>query len=89
MRRFFLPADGGDVQMEAISEGNRATDFTQINRKVSGSKHCYYWGVEWFADGESYASMAIVKYDLCYGGEKLSWARRDWCRSGVLEGVIS
>mmetsp|Transcript_34391 Transcript_34391/g.109177 ORF Transcript_34391/g.109177 Transcript_34391/m.109177 type:complete len:530 (+) Transcript_34391:57-1646(+) len=79
VRRFLLPhADGVPVTSEALSDPTMAMDFTKMNPRYAGSKHCFFWGVEWFTDKASYGSMAIVKIDLCGGSRKLMWRRENW-----------
>eukprot|EP00931_Biecheleriopsis_adriatica_P113229 TRINITY_DN8819_c0_g1_i2.p1 TRINITY_DN8819_c0_g1~~TRINITY_DN8819_c0_g1_i2.p1 ORF type:complete len:548 (+),score=115.54 TRINITY_DN8819_c0_g1_i2:221-1645(+) len=82
VKRFVLPLDGGSPTWEVISDPKTKTDFIRINSNYRGKKHCFYWGVQWFSDYSSKASMAIVKYNTCAGGNiaetKLEWKRRNW-----------
>ena len=43
------------------------TDFPSINPRFASKPYCYFWGNEWYHDGKSYASLAVVKWDLCSG----------------------
>jgi carotenoid cleavage dioxygenase-like enzyme len=68
VRRVQLLTSGsrrGDVLMTPISSSSVSTDFPNINKRFSGRPHCVYYAVEWFHDGISYGSMAIVKQNLC------------------------
>jgi len=79
VKRFHLPLhDDGPVTTEVVSDPGTSTDFPCINPRYHSKAHCFYWAVEWFADSKSYASMAIVKYDVCNGGKKRVWSRRGW-----------
>lgn len=79
VKRFCLPLHGdGPVTVEALSDPGTSTDFPCINPRYRSKPHCLYWAVEWFADAKSYASMAIVKYDLCTGSKKRVWSRKNW-----------
>lgn len=77
--RFVLPLDAGaPVTQQVLSDPERSTDFPTINPNYKAKEHCFYWAVEWFAETDSYASMAIVKHDICSGGEKRKWFRKNW-----------
>jgi len=83
VKRFLLPLKGeGFPTSEVISDPTMKTDFVRVNKLYHGRKHCFYWGVQWFSDRKSKASMAIVKYDLCSGRppaeSKTQWARPHW-----------
>jgi len=79
VKRFCLPLhEEGPVTVEVLSDAQTSTDFPCINPRYNAKAHCFYWAVEWFADAKSYASMAIVKYDLCTGGKKRVWSRPNW-----------
>lgn len=79
VRRFFLPfSEDAPVTSEALSNPKMATDFTRINPLFNGKKNCFYWGVQWRTDGKNYASMAIVKHDLCNGAPVRMWTRKNW-----------
>jgi len=81
-KRFHIPLGDGDVRSELISDPTTRLDFTKMNYKYHGEKHCFYWGVEWFGDKKSMAFMSIVKYDLCGGHDvvatKRSWHKDNW-----------
>ncbi len=53
--------------------GRTATDFTSINPLFSGREYCFFYGVQWYYHGhaspsdDSYATMAIIKHDVCTG----------------------
>eukprot|EP00421_Protoceratium_reticulatum_P071736 CAMPEP_0168414874 /NCGR_PEP_ID=MMETSP0228-20121227/29949_1 /TAXON_ID=133427 /ORGANISM="Protoceratium reticulatum, Strain CCCM 535 (=CCMP 1889)" /LENGTH=508 /DNA_ID=CAMNT_0008428681 /DNA_START=46 /DNA_END=1569 /DNA_ORIENTATION=+ len=78
VRRFLVPLDhDAPVRSEALSDPRMATDFTRINPRVAGRKHCFFWAVQWFSDAASFASMAVVKHDVCNGGVR-KWERKNW-----------
>mmetsp|Transcript_67544 Transcript_67544/g.121760 ORF Transcript_67544/g.121760 Transcript_67544/m.121760 type:complete len:574 (-) Transcript_67544:58-1779(-) len=79
IKRYVLPWDRDvPVMTETLSDPQTSTDFPTINPKYKSQKHCFYWAVEWYAKTKSYASMAIVKYDVCTGGQKRAWSRKGW-----------
>jgi len=78
-RRLHLHLAGplkGKVTTESFSVPRRTLDFFKINPAVNGLPYCVYYAVEWFHDGESYASMAVLKHDLCRG-TRTYWAKPD------------
>lgn len=85
VRRFLLPlAEGVPVTSEPVSDPRTSTDFVRVNPLSVGRRHCFYWGVAWFADHKAFASMGVVKYELCgrdhHGAVSAShvWARKNW-----------
>ena len=74
--RFRLFEDG-TVAQETLSAPGRSTDFTKINFEYAAQDYCYYYGIEWGHDLESYGSMAVVKQDLC-AGVATHWHRPGW-----------
>jgi len=53
------------------------SDFFRINPSYLGKAYCFYYATEWWHDGINYASMAIVKRDVCKGGleDRVHWSR--------------
>eukprot|EP00930_Biecheleria_cincta_P024271 TRINITY_DN17381_c0_g1_i1.p1 TRINITY_DN17381_c0_g1~~TRINITY_DN17381_c0_g1_i1.p1 ORF type:complete len:528 (-),score=76.95 TRINITY_DN17381_c0_g1_i1:162-1745(-) len=41
------------------------SDFFRINQRQIGLPYCFYYGTQWFHDGNTYANMAVVKHDVC------------------------
>eukprot|EP00931_Biecheleriopsis_adriatica_P094356 TRINITY_DN6800_c0_g1_i2.p1 TRINITY_DN6800_c0_g1~~TRINITY_DN6800_c0_g1_i2.p1 ORF type:complete len:431 (+),score=89.77 TRINITY_DN6800_c0_g1_i2:359-1651(+) len=79
VKRFVIPLDvNKPISTGVISDPSGHTDFTKINPRMQGTKHCFYWGVEWFHDGQSYASMAIIKRDVCSDAPELAWHVENW-----------
>jgi len=79
VKRFVIPLrEDRPVSVSVLSDPLSSTDFPKVNPGYQGKKHCFYWAVQWFHDQKSYASMAITKQDLCYGGPQLSWSRNFW-----------
>lgn len=63
-----MPGFGSDEVM-----GESSTDFTKINPKFHGKKYCVFYADQWHSvPGGSYATMAIVKYNVCTG-ESVYW----------------
>ena len=54
VRRFLLGEDGA-LTSENLTDAPSATDFPNINPAYRMRRHCYFWAVEWFHDGETYA----------------------------------
>lgn len=67
----------GQVTTEMISIPGRSTDFTKINDKYSGVHYCIYYANEWKHDDHHYASMAVLKHNLCTG-ERQYWYQEGW-----------
>jgi len=55
----------GQVTRQMLSPPGRQTDFFKINNERSGLPHCIYYAVEWFHNDKEFASMAILKHDVC------------------------
>jgi carotenoid cleavage dioxygenase-like enzyme len=55
----------GQVTRKRVSPPGRATDFFRINNLKQGLPYCIYYATEWFHDDKAYASIAILKHDLC------------------------
>jgi carotenoid cleavage dioxygenase len=69
-------AQKGQVTRQILSPPGRPTDFFKINDLRSGLPYCIYYAVEWFHDDKAYASMAILKHDICQN-KRLYWAMED------------
>lgn len=77
-RRYHLHTSGpanGTVTFETFTSGV-AVDFFRINSEFSGKPYCYAYMSEWFHDRKSYASLAVLKQDMCTG-EKKYWYRKN------------
>eukprot|EP00928_Gymnodinium_smaydae_P049519 TRINITY_DN33244_c0_g1_i1.p1 TRINITY_DN33244_c0_g1~~TRINITY_DN33244_c0_g1_i1.p1 ORF type:complete len:542 (-),score=61.17 TRINITY_DN33244_c0_g1_i1:249-1874(-) len=69
-RRYHLHTAGpnnGSVSIEVLSTQGRMHDFFKINPAYNGLPYCVTYMTEWLHDDKSYASMAILKHDLCKG----------------------
>ena len=44
---------------------SRFIDFPKVSAAVAGLPYCHYYAVEWFHDEKNYASMAVLKQDVC------------------------
>jgi len=66
----------GLLDHSTLSPPGVITDFPQINRGHSTAAYCLYWAIEWKHDFVTYASMAIVRQDVC-SGERSYWHRED------------
>jgi len=80
--RFLLPWDNSTkITSQIFSDPKKKTEFPKINPNFSTRKYCMYWAVTWFTDYHTYASMAIIKQDMCnFGkpGAMLEWKRPNW-----------
>merc|ERR1711879_1042465 len=56
----------GQVTRQKLSPPGRQTDFFKINDMKQGLPYCIYYAVEWFHDDKAYASMAVMKHDICH-----------------------
>jgi len=75
IRRLHLHMTGpanGTVTTEDFMPNTKQVDFMKINPAYEGLPYCVYYAVEWWHDGKSYASMAVLKHNLCTG-EKKYW----------------
>jgi len=52
------------------------TDFYRVNPSNVGLPYCVYYATQWWHDSVSYASMAVMKHDLC-SGERVYWSSPD------------
>jgi beta-carotene 15,15'-monooxygenase/beta,beta-carotene 9',10'-dioxygenase len=54
-----------------------SSDFFRINPLHLGKAYCFYYATEWWHDGLNYASMAIIKRNVCEGGleDRAYWSR--------------
>merc|ERR1719198_2489378 len=57
----------GTLLSSELGAPGRITDFTRINPHYQAVAYCLYWAVEWRHDDQNYASMAIVRQDVCSG----------------------
>jgi len=84
VRRLHLHTQGplsGQVTWTDLEKTpNSHVDFFRINDKLSGLPYCIYYATEWWHDSASYASMAILKHDICRG------TRSYWAKEGVYVG---
>jgi torulene dioxygenase len=79
LRRYVFHLEGekkGQVTWQVVSAPGREVDFFKINDRWNGLPYCYVYSDEWFHDGETYASMAVVKQNVCTG-ERTYWKAKD------------
>merc|ERR1712137_102706 len=79
VRRLHLHLSGpqkGNVTYEELTRKDRNVDFFRINPAFEGLEHCVYYANEWHHDGASYASMAVMRHDICTGTVTY-WSRPD------------
>jgi len=78
VRRFHLhlsgPQKGATTSEALLHQPMRSVEFPKINTRFTGLPYCVYYAVEWWHDNASYASMAILKHDICLGTKKY-WSR--------------
>jgi len=78
LRRFTLHRTGplaGTVSTTVLDAG--WMEFPQFNQRFRGQAACYLYQVEWYHGGSTeYASMAIIKNDVCKERRAAEWAVR-------------
>jgi len=58
----------GSVTSEDFDQlAGSSSDFFRLHPAYIGMPYCIYYATQWWADGENFASMAIVKHDICKG----------------------
>jgi carotenoid cleavage dioxygenase-like enzyme len=57
----------GSVTQERLTKRGRGIEFPKINMQYSTTKHCIYYGQEWFHNDQDLGSMAVIKHDICQG----------------------
>jgi len=76
LRRYHFNNITKKTSVEHLINTGRQYDFFKTNPSVNGLPYCVYYATEWFHDDKSYASMAIIKHDICQN--KISyWSQRD------------
>jgi len=65
LRRYHLNNVTKKTTMERLVETGRGYDFYKVNPAVNGLPYCIYYAVEWWHDDKAYASMAVMKHDIC------------------------
>lgn len=70
------PMKGAVTFEDFVQRPGSMLDFFRINPAYNGLPYCFYWAVEWWHDGQSYASMAILKHDVCTG-TKTYWRQEN------------
>jgi len=73
----------GAATEEVLSLPTRTADFPRINENFAGKPYCIYYADEWFHDDTAYASMAVLKHNICTG-ERAYWFREDWYPSEAI-----
>mmetsp|Transcript_42795 Transcript_42795/g.126781 ORF Transcript_42795/g.126781 Transcript_42795/m.126781 type:complete len:543 (+) Transcript_42795:58-1686(+) len=80
IRRLHLHLTGENAGMttaeDLVPQGERSRDFFKINPAYSGLPYCIYYATEWWHDDKNFASMAILKHNVCTG-TKTYWKRPD------------
>merc|ERR1712113_1305022 len=80
MRRLHMHTSGplaGNVTFTDFSQiPNSHADFYRINDAYIGLHYCFYYATQWWHDGKNYASMAVMKHDVC-SDTKTYWTRQD------------
>lgn len=66
----------GQVTREVMSPAGRQLDFFKINQFRNGLPYCIYYAVEWFHDDQAYASMAILRHDICQK-KRTYWSKKN------------
>merc|ERR1712166_1082704 len=76
MRRMHMDLTTQKTTVTKLTDNNKDYDFIKVNPAVNGHAYCIYYAVEWYHDDVSYASMAVMKHDICKG-TKLFWSELD------------
>merc|ERR1712066_794191 len=74
MRRFHMDFNTKKTTITKLTDNQKDYDFIKINPVKNGLPYCIYYAVEWFHDDVSYASMAVMKHDIC-SNKKSFWSR--------------
>lgn len=72
------PLKGQTTKEALYMPVNRFIDFPKVSAAVAGLPYCHYYATEWFHDEKNYASMAILKQDVCNSRKVTYWARDDF-----------
>jgi carotenoid cleavage dioxygenase-like enzyme len=70
----FSGPQSGEATFEDFDQTAGMQDFFRVHPDHVGLPYCIYYATQWWADGENYASMAIVKHNVCTGA-KTVWQR--------------
>jgi len=86
--RYLIPwSNNTVVTTELLSDSRKKTEFPKINPMFYRKKHCFYWANTWFTDLHNYASMAVIKQNVCSPGpyrKPVQWDRPHWYPSEPL-----
>jgi len=66
LRRYHLNNVTKKTTVEYVIQTGRGYDFYKINPAFNGLSYCIYYAVEWWHDDKAYASMAVMKHDICH-----------------------
>eukprot|EP00419_Tripos_fusus_P011783 CAMPEP_0172663798 /NCGR_PEP_ID=MMETSP1074-20121228/6165_1 /TAXON_ID=2916 /ORGANISM="Ceratium fusus, Strain PA161109" /LENGTH=524 /DNA_ID=CAMNT_0013479849 /DNA_START=1 /DNA_END=1575 /DNA_ORIENTATION=+ len=80
LKRLHLHLSGdqkGKVTTQTLSVESRSSEFFRINPLFQSKEYCIYYATEWFHAGSAYASMAVLRHDVCKG-ERTYWAKENW-----------
>merc|ERR1719231_1260242 len=72
VRRIHLNLKTRKTTLEKLTDDQKDYDFVKIPTTRSGLPYCIYYAVESYHDGTTYASMALMKHDICRG-KKTFW----------------
>jgi len=67
MRRMYFDFQTNKTTVQKLTDNVRDYDFAKTNPNYAGLPYCIYYAVEWYHDDKAFASMAIVKHDICMG----------------------
>jgi len=71
------------VTTQTLSVESRTTEFHRINPLFQSKEYCIYYATEWFHASGGYASMAVLRHDVCKG-ERTYWAKENWYPSEAI-----
>lgn len=76
MMRFHMNLQTKTTTVEHLTDNKKDYDFVKINPAKNGLPYCIYYAVEWYHDNKSYASMAVMKHNICTG-KRIYWSQVD------------
>merc|ERR1719401_224808 len=76
IRRMHMNNQTKKTSIERFTDNVNDYDFCKINDMKAGVPYCIHYCVEWYHDKAAYASMAVMKHDVCQG-KKTYWSSPD------------
>jgi carotenoid cleavage dioxygenase-like enzyme len=64
---FSGPNTGETTYEDFPQTGGSTSDLFRIHPDYVGMPYCIYYAMQWWADGQNFATMAVVKHNVCTG----------------------